>query len=148
MTSSQSITVSLEKAQELKEAGWPQDACTTPGLEHLANAISGSYFIWENGEHRCDTSCNCGGTHGGWEVIQRKDSGYDPWLPAPTAEEILWRLPKALIEKQDDGWRVQNCDYEEAYAIHNESFFAPSLADAAADMFVYLSKNNLLPKTV
>lgn len=130
-----SITTSLEMCKKLKEAGWPQDGTeffwrTSVGLD--------AEIIWDKGHV------------GGWNKY---------FYAAPTAEEILRRLPKKIVQvpkfsygdpevlmltanmTTNDLWYVRYLSsriqqYGEADA---------SLANAAAAMYCYLSENKLLP---
>lgn len=115
----ESIVVSLEWAKKLKEAGWPQD--------HGENVM-----YWR--KKRDDFVL------GGWCVYA---------LAAPTAEEILRRLPDTLENRLHEplqifrmmpnsvGWRMM-------YGL-SHSADGDTLANAAAKMFVFLAKQKLLP---
>src|SRR3990167_5893854 len=81
-----SIVVSLEMAKKLKKAGWPQDKFL---------------FVW-NGAYHPDKS-----EHVNW--LSRKKVGKD-WaeaetFTAPTAEEILRRLPEESQAAMEKGER-------------------------------------------
>lgn len=142
----ETITVGLEWAKKLKEVGWTQE----------------SYFWWsERGEMSCliDPQRE--------EVYAKLHKGFDRWKPmyvAPTAEEILERLPKFVSAKEilrdstaEDLNYFLTCtngrnptewivmyranDMETAdYATCNES----SLANAAAACWIYLKEHSLL----
>jgi len=134
------ITVSLETAKSLRDAGWKQD-----------NAD----FDW------VISSQSYGGESYGEEVLRaRKISSGRPrkhsTLPtsAPTAEQILRELPQTM-----DGYRLTIYPIWDvgAWCV---TYLAPdhtphealeidyvdkSLANAAAEMWIYLKENNLLP---
>lgn len=135
----ESITVSLDMARLLKEAGWDQktyfswwiqkygDYCTEPHIERTS--FSAVNFDWNQHSR----------------------------IPAPTAEEILRELPNdikidgkmACLEILSDrdvyneGWVCcysfgQNCDNEYWRKCRD-------LSDSCAAMYCYLAENNLLP---
>ena len=142
------ITVSLEKAKELKEYGWPQD----------------NYFLWI-----VDSS---GSGHFGHYTfdhilvidsvgVAEDGSKIADKFSAPTAEELLRRLPEAvkypvrnaieyelLIRPFDDlderHWEItyaKDIDNVDNTPLHETT---GSLSDAAAEMFIWLKQNNLL----
>lgn len=100
----ESITVSLEWATKLKEAGW-DDVC---------------YF--------------------------RQEEHEGPGLEFPTAEEILRRLPDSprphspmhIFRMIDGTWQI-------VYDNTEDFVIADTLANAAAQMWIYLKTNHLLP---
>ena len=135
-TTHQNITVSLEWAKKLKEAGWPylgQYFCAVPVNDGTADV---EYRLSENNHHRIDA------------------------LPVPTAEEILRRLPVHAdgeydsdrltfeILKSDNFWYVSYEDTPRHQDGNAVSFNNESLANAAAAMYCYLVKNRLLPPTI
>lgn len=143
MNTLESITVSLKKARELKEAGYPQRI---------------SIFHW-------------------WKRIGHEEyeelgmnimlDGGSPYIAAPTAEEILRRLP-TMIEYQGGTFLLfifphwadapkWMMGYERSIEsaqktgstlwIHGKGAYhatGDTLANAAAAMWIYLKKNNLL----
>lgn len=133
--SNESITVSLEMAKRLKEAGWEQLS---------------SVFCWSE-------------IISGAEVIGKEDvklwleqygrGDEDIFSDAPTAEEILRRLPHMEPGKCEgiadlemtpihpDRWRVA---YNESGVGYHIKFEEDTLANAAAQMWIYLSDNKLL----
>ena len=135
---SSDITVSLEWAKKLKEAGWLQDGalfCWWLRIGHTEYELSPAIFL-KNGE-----------------------------FAAPTAEEILRRLPVYFtkgnekrvmrIMKHEDG---RYSVFYESYAIKTGMGELPyydipeikkhdTLANASASMYCYLAENNLLPSS-
>ena len=132
---SSDITVSLEWAKKLKEAGWLQDGalfCWWLRIGHTEYELSPAIFL-KNGE-----------------------------FAAPTAEEILRRLPEAIkypvrnaieyelfIRPFDDSderhWEViyaKDIDNVDNTPLHETT---GTLANAAAAMYCYLADNKLLP---
>lgn len=130
----ESICVSLEMAKRLKEAGWSQED---------------SPFVWTNNSiNRVVYRRNLltGGT--------RKRSFI---YAAPTAEEILRRLPKSCATKNRMIHRLSiNCNGGKRWNIFygKDAFDSPiavdpddSLANAAAAMTCYLVEQGLLSFT-
>lgn len=119
------ITVSLEWAKKLKEAGWPQD----------------SFLYWFHLEGLNSLTS---------EKIEASAIEY---IAAPTAEEILRRLPRVSLSGDECYLQAEriiketwNVEYEGTDGIsRSEGFADESLANAAAAMWCYLSDNNLLP---
>ena len=119
-------------AKKLKEAGWPQgrpefvwevfkeEIGREPYLHHY---LSGSFT---NNKNRI------------------------AWFHAPTAEEILRRLPDRIEKRllnvskyEGNEWVVSFFDPADKY--RPETYFnSPSLANAAAAMWVYLRENDLI----
>lgn len=147
-SSTSAITVSLEWAKKLKEAGYPQGS---------------THYLWgEDGwklDGKKDVSHNLIQPKGD---IPYKDGGkiedgvYQRFYAAPTAEEILRRLPysyekkvnrtqKAVVyitvHREKQGWQVRA---HSKRTLHWASQI-DTLANAAAAMYCYLSSNNLLP---
>ncbi len=127
----ESITVSLEWAKKLKEAGWPQDEQTVNHWRRKGEIYSvGGFTTW------------C--------------------LAAPTAEEILRRLPDyigteyVLVTVRDhpeNKWSVnyiriseKGVNYHPDHEFRARPCDGDSLANAAAAMWCYLAENKLLPK--
>ena len=144
MTTPEQITVSLEVAKRLKAEGWGQDVS------------SHHWTYWEDTE---DEEVNEWILWAG-VTFETYVAEFDPvkelkdHLAAPTAEEILRGLPKKMdgaylpmwlqILPDGDEWKVE-------YACHPELIDrmevwkeADTLANAAAEMWIYLSTNNLL----
>lgn len=115
------ITVSLELAKKLKEAGWQYE----------------TLFFWCGLEHKEVSSST-----GEMKIFYGKYYPYREHFAAPTAEEILRRLPhgtdtELIIKRKPKGtWRV-TCT--------GDTIGGDTLANAAAAMFCFLSENNLLP---
>jgi len=148
-TEPQSITVSLEWARKLKEAGYSQDGCT-----FYVDRKSGLVSLGD--PHREGESLTL------W--LER-------FIACPVAEEILRRLPNALliahgrhadfaITKTSHDWTVRyfapmeelsDFDRTEDIRARKAAYFgfdkkeiADTLANAAAAMYCYLSFSNLL----
>lgn len=138
MMTPESITVSLEWAQRLKEAGWVQDVC----FYWIKHASSPKPFVVYLPN-----------------LQQRDPDTLEIWFHAPTAEEILRRLPKSLATKDRTIHRLSiNCNGGKRWRIFYGTdvlFDSPvavdaneSLANAAAQMWIYLKTNHLLPPQV
>lgn len=147
MTTPSDITVSLEKAKALKEAGWPQedsalitwwenDGC--PFFSHPTKGKPEAFYglLWQP---QMDSTGTC------------KCKKY----AAPVSEEILRRLPQLKTTRnrifdlqcrrlEQGGWfvcyRYSNATRQTKYQARGDS-----LADAAASLWIYLKTNNLLP---
>lgn len=118
-------TVSLQLAQELRKAGFPQET----EFWWKVWPISGAAHIEFGGKEY-------------W-----KETGWDIWA-APTAEEILERLPIQLKTKEFLSIQKFNT-YWVGYGVGTKiykHFDSESLAEAAGKMYLYLSKEGLLPK--
>lgn len=143
MTSPASITTDLQWSRRLKEAGFPQDSVWHWRFWHN---VPGDYIL-------CDEE----DIH---ELSKPEESdGLLEYFAAPTAEEILRRLPKTL-----DHWLLDclpNPD-EDLWAVSYFSAIDPeqpthpaiqevlpceadTLANAAARMYCHLAENKLLP---
>lgn len=131
MTSPQSIVVSLEWAKKLKESGWPH----------------GGYFAWYIYPDLPPDQREPGVPEPHEEVEKHHDKGWKVKLEhyrAPTAEEILRRLPPIInktrvleiMPSHPDEWRIE---YGSSHTLWEKT-----LANAAASMYVHLSENNLL----
>jgi hypothetical protein len=142
----ESITVSLEWAKKLKEAGWEQE-----GFLWWHQTMSGSWEPLTTPELR------------GCLTMRRVHVYY----AAPTAEEILRRLPKKLLYESRAG-RISGDGSEVAYELRIypikwkdmrwrvgydkknpsdtvEEFEADTLANAAAAMYCHCAEQKLLP---
>jgi hypothetical protein len=113
----ESITVGLEWAKKLKEAGWPQDQ---------------SQFHWLRRGDQWDVSF--------WREGGRL--GFDEGIASPTAEEILRRLPEHFQVWRSHG--MWSCDNGLDQSQWMKDY--DSAANAAASMYVYLAEHSLLPK--
>lgn len=143
MSNPNNVTVSLEMAKKLRDAGWEQDY---PFLFYLEKDEQ----LYRNGE-----------IVGQRNPDEPHEVDMGPFIAAPTAEEILRELPEekrgatlntightkvaylwkdlgkityspAPVARDLDG----NVDYMQ--------FEADTLANAAAKMWIYLKENNLL----
>ena len=148
MSNPEQIVVSLEMAKRLKEAGWEQEGtffhwiCGSNAWREVQNIE-----VWEKIEGEWGT---------GREV---KDLEH---YSAPTAEEIILTLPKGwkfreqsqeeYISKNGDPY-VKNGIIAVYYSWESQQKFpheiscgeGNSLADSAAEMWLFLKKENLLP---
>ena len=142
MSNPESITVSLDWAKKLKEAGWPQTGQCFYWIAHKGKGMAAVAFYKhvQNGRY-------------GKSVV---------FGAAPTAEEILRRLPEAIylgperealylsVMPDDYKWIVlyspeydqRRCDKENFWKRDRES-----LANASAAMYCYLAEKKLLPAT-
>lgn len=131
----ESIVVSLEHAKALKKAGWPQAA---------------GMIVWHIHQPERKTDEESFSFH--WRSSLNLENLWD-WFAAPTAEEILRRLPHAKKDSEDqrierDLHTLKETDGSwTVFFVGDDSqvFNDPSLANAAAAMFVFLKENNLLP---
>ena len=136
-TGPESIVTSLDWSKKLKEAGWPQDD---------------SYLFWCR--HPISPEPN------EWELGKSIIACLYPdteFFAAPTAEEILRRLPRYLastgglnmtltITPYADKWTVEYLLPELGYDNSVLPQTHVSLANAAAAMYCYLAEQKLLPK--
>lgn len=160
MLTPESIVTSLEWSKKLKEAGWPQGfsgvfaSSTVESIDQILPKyqLESGYFYWF--DVRSDY------TKG--EIIPQVETiycNYPMIAAAPTAEEILRRLPVFIrnareweytletIKMNDESWLVQ---YRKTSGMTNNVLTGSrkcgsSLANAAASMYVYLAENKLLP---
>lgn len=137
-------TVSLELAKQLKEAGYPQE---------------GYFFWWVNVTDKSQNPilAHFQGTQSNEDYLNEHEDKYE-FFAAPTADEILDRLPKKItVSEMDyfldvyheedvlDEWVVA---YN--YIRHNLGFkshhreMEETIADAAAKMWLYLKKEKLI----
>lgn len=136
MNNSEQITVSLEWAKKLKEAGWNQDG---------RGGFKFGYFDYEGNPY---------------PVLANWDTDIDKRIAvAPTAEEILRELPMALpdefgicsleVRKTEDGYMIHYFSHEDgksAYLTDKKSVFSDAaLSDCVAKMYCHLAENKLLP---
>jgi len=158
------ITVSLETAKRLRAAGWEQEDSSfywgrfdPPKRRHLedgtivdipkeeAEAMSYSWYYYNE------------------ENMPYADEDHNSWA-APTAEEILRELPNVIIhtpegKKHSNSYRFQCamtgktesgmqqfwCAYSAAIGSYDHVLIKmDTLANAAAEMWIYLSENGLL----
>lgn len=128
-------TVSLELSKQLKEAGygWKVSFLWEVGLDGIENLV---------------------------KRYPANESDMERIFPAPIADEILDLLPNKIYEKEEDNWFYltihKNSDPEDHYegweirykeANGNLVFLIEQevlLADAAAKMWLYLKKENLI----
>jgi hypothetical protein len=140
----ESIVTSLEWSKKLKEAGFPQEAWAHYRKNNPTDRDDDAYFFFGFGDEFERPKPQ-------WE--------FDDWIAAPTAEEILRRLPKKIVQvpkfsygdpevlmltanmTTNDLWYVRYLSSKlQQYGEADES-----LANAAAAMYCYLAENNLLP---
>lgn len=156
MSTPESIVVSYEKALELQKAGFHQgwtgvgtSKSFSENPKSMKADIMGTYFKWF--DVRSDY------TKG--EPVPQVESiycNYPMIADAPTSEEILRRLPKEIgdcvldvhyFPADGHGWRVcYAADMFDGPKMTHHTFSYDSATDALASMWIYLSKNNLLPK--
>ena len=151
MNSPESIVVSLEWAKKLKKAGWPQDdGCFWyREIMHTGAKRMHRTLIDREAREHCQTNPLPNPT-----AIKSEE-----WFDATTAEEILWRLPEYLNQrdikgelhfyKWPDGF---SCGYSRWDSLPNgyawaHMMKADTLANAAAAMWCHLKENNLLPES-
>lgn len=135
MNTPESIVVSLDWAKKLKEAGWLQNE-TMFLLE--ADGLNAKLIRSAEGATRATSPFS--------------------YFSAPTAEEILRRLPKICVIQKE---RVELCchwsitrqpgvfyhTFDGGHASEEiVECCEETLANAAAAMYCYLDSNNLLPK--
>lgn len=134
MQNPESITVSLEWAKKLQTAGWPH----------------GGYFAWYIYPDLPPDQREPGVEQPHEDLEKHHDKGWKVKLEhyrAPTAEEILQRLPTFVIFNNNGKFGIQ-CKKNEMNGYNkNVEFMNDSLANATAAMWIYLKENNLLPPT-
>jgi len=159
MNNSEQITVSLEVAKRLKEAGW-EDEETQFWWVFPEKKWSGD----EDQKWQCvyDGACNnamdnnAGYTRPNepltYSLIQieggneySNDIKILEKYAAPTAEEILRELPSSIqvyrTRARENGWTC-------AYAVQGILLKGKSGADVTANMWLHLKANNLLPPII
>lgn len=126
----ESITVSLEWAKKLKEVGYPQGECT---------------FWWQNSYCPIENAY----VDNVVPFETRKNEFGVKYIAAPTAEQILRRLPcvpsdfpLTIARYSTGGYYI---DYSPENSDKQQVIEADTLANAAAAMYCYLAENNLLP---
>jgi hypothetical protein len=142
MNTPESISVALDWANALEAVGFPQDD---------------SALIW----------CGCNPKHESFVWQRRNNEVCGGWdLAAPTAEEILRRLPNHLVALMKDNrsptLRFRRLDTHAGdgsrwclgYDIGHDNYLGgfsteeDTLANAAAAMYCYLAEQKLLPPQV
>jgi hypothetical protein len=134
-----SITVDLEHAKLLKEAGWPQE--TTKMAYWSINEEGDGAIVRTDMEHYFGEKY--------WNSLGESLDDQILFADAPTAEDILRRLPNCIVENSvpfaltcikgiNDEWLV---GYPES---HPDLFPGNTLANAAAAMYCYLAEHHLL----
>ena len=149
MTTPESIVTSLDWSKKLKEAGWPQEDAIWYWVGHMLddNMEPTSWSLWP----------------------REKEEYREQWKPhihaAPTAEEILRRLPLWIKSKKNivrthaksktiSGQRIKFHleRFDGGYALFYGTKYSPlcyvegdTLANAAAAMYCYLAEQKLLP---
>lgn len=153
MTAQPSITVSLEKAKSLRESGFLQDIPDDFGDEQsrwwCQYDSDEPMLLWLQSDGFNDDETY-------WE-----DHEYKILYKSPFVEEILCRLPDTIktgndkhhtsadlkiIPSGDGRWCIE---YESFCCSSSDTFISyceKTLADAAASMYIELSKRNLLPQ--
>lgn len=140
----ESIVVGLEQAKALKEAGWPlRENLFAYAVEDKFFKKRSIFLQW-NGE-----------TYLPWYGESRPDGTYTLFA-APTAEEILRRLPgqwptstsmfeRLRMEETNRGFVIGYSSQQHIFK-NDDWFEADTLANAAAAMWLYLKEQNLLPE--
>lgn len=132
------IVTSLDWSKKLKEAGWPQEStffwARAARLDEWEVVIDAE-ISWIGNDNIKGSGCGC---------CERDDELADKFA-APTAEEILRRLPRTVGEAElalnhgpidGEPWYIF---YPGVRGIRDFS-----LANAAAAMYCYLAENKLL----
>jgi hypothetical protein len=138
MATPESITVSLDWAKELREAGWPQQESS------LYTWVQKGKDEEDWSESFLELSSIC------WRLV-RVDTFHPDFLcAAPTAEEILRRLPPLIINSNvpyhlDPTKKLYMVSYDDEN-LTGKVEHGDSLANAAAATYCYLAECNLLPK--
>jgi hypothetical protein len=142
----ESITVDLEHAKMLKEAGWPQAETIWYWFDYVWSdhkIVMKDHDYWS----RCQNKA---------AYPERGDAFCD--FAAPTAEEILRRLPQGFEDPDcelkidcmgDDANSIAKREWFVSYENENEDWIMKMMSDsclanAAASMWCYLKKNGLL----
>lgn len=147
MTNPEQITTSLEVSKRLREAGWGKT----------------THNWWMVGEKTILQNIHCDPLYP-YNV---------EWYPAPTAEEILGELPKYIDKgrlsifsptdtEPHGSWHISYCERFENYSDvacgmnlvrkrrgkskheYCLSESSPSLANASAELWIYLKENKLI----
>lgn len=157
-----SITVSLDMAKKLKEAGWPQGE----QIFYFTNAHNIAEYPEDGYELEIGEFHLSGKTFLEWAPVEKLNGHLS--FAAPTAEEILRRLPtriKRFGDKEEFFLKVapfrtggglprvffvgyETIPIKDGESVTHMMKFEPrepSLANAAAAMWCYLSDNKLLP---
>ncbi len=143
MTTPEAITVDLKHAKALKRVGWPQERV---GFCHLVDqtGIKADPYWW------------------GVEGDYWHEEDFIEWFAAPTAEEILRKLPKTLsgsvfwpgdpglaylnIKAWTDSFTILYRTATNEFPTHRSlsGISADTLANAAAACYCYLADHKLL----
>lgn len=143
-------TVNLELSKQLKEAGYPQESA-----EH---EYCGGH-VWYHDDQIEGKFEECGSTDllGKDQYCNKEELTCEYFIASPTADEILDKLPEhvgEILKKGSGGLTISK--YKDEYAVwycsakDRTSLFGPTLthfgtlADAAAQMWLYLKKEGLL----
>lgn len=130
------ITVNLELSKQLKEAGYPQENHEFYWLEQVSPGRSKTY------------------PDGMFRLVRGKETSLPEQFvfASPTADEILEQLPAQIKNKRLQIDKMPAGEFCISYIPFNASDqeeivvfgTTPSLADAAAKMWLYLKKEGLL----
>lgn len=163
-TGPESIVVSLEWAKKLRDAGWRQGfsgvfaPATVESIEQIlpSDPMPSGYFYWMDVRRDYRTG----------EPSPKVESMYCNYpmiAAAPTAEEILRRLPVLEDENGSYRWHADDCGDKVRVWMKTGSgikYLVPdprgggkmalstegdTLADAAAALWIYLKEHSLLP---
>lgn len=131
MSTAESVVVSQYWAKQMNEAGWPHEP---------------TYFFWTKSTRK-DSFWRCLPIVGAKRLANNQIRCKREIIAAPTAEEILRELPANI-----DGYlKIEMCDDKSGYRMKyqnktNYGICEDTLANAAAAMWCYLAKKNLLQK--
>lgn len=134
MSTPEPIVVSLEKARELEQAGWPQKG--------------ESHFYWSTAK---DHEPYLEAPPIDWDYQERhsrRPEHGDAHYAAPTAEEILRRLPTVQIEMAVVGGvikyiRVADCESHTMFVSACDN----SLVEALAEIYCRIAEKNRVNKS-
>ena len=151
----ESITVSLDLARQLKEAGL--------GFRHNGEKVISedgeglSYFCWWSNVDGSGSPSNPYTRAQGFTLLPMSENShpFGEKYQAFTAEEILKKLPKTIDRFSLSCYWKDGLEptviYVNDFPSENptmQEFSLDSLANAAAQMWLYLKKNNLIPPTL
>ena len=141
MSNPQLITVSLEWAKKLEGSKYPQDKTCSHYYDQKGHLVFAAMSEDISNANRITFTLV--------PTVPLKGSAELPWIAAPTASELMRRLPDTssnhsilIVQHFLEKWHVQYLDGNNIVFIYSD----PSLANAAAAMWCYLAENKLLPQ--